>query len=184
MRGFTLIELIVTFAVVAITVAFGIPSFKDTLDSHHARTSLSKLHLTFQRARTIALQSASDIIVCPMTELKCSGSWTQSLSVFGDANNNLTLDDDEQLYMRVGEGVNNGYWQKKKATQNYIKFNFIGHAYGSATTFLYCPNSNKEIYAKQLVISFQGRIRINSYLNDQKTPYPNVNPLNCSSHQP
>ena len=179
MRGFTLIELIVTTAIMAIMVSVGVPSFKSIMDNHEASISLSTLRRTLQKTRTIALQTAQSALVCPIENKRCVSDWSLPLSIFNDLNNNFTLDDGEQLHIQVSNGVNHGYWQKKKANQSYIKFSPLGHAYGSATTFLYCSNSKNEKVAKQLVINFQGRIRTDSYLNGNGTPFPNVDPLNC-----
>jgi len=178
-RGFTLIELIVTTAIMAIMVSVGVPSFKNIMDDHKARISISTLRQTLQKTRNLALQKGQYALVCPLENKRCVGDWSLPLSIFNDINSNLTLDDNEQLHVQVSNQSNYGYWQKKRVKQNYIKFSPLGHAYGSATTFLYCPNSKNEDIAKQLVINFQGRIRTNSYLNSDGTPYANVAPLSC-----
>ena len=179
MRGFTLIELIATTAIVATMLTVGVPSFKNLLENHHAKISLFTLRQTLQKARIFALKKGQKTLVCPIKNKQCVDDWSQPLAVFSDLNNNLTLDANEDLLVKVSNNVAYGYWQKKKATQSYIKFNNLGHAFGSATTFLYCPNSGSNNFAKQLVINFQGRIRTNSYLNTLGTPYSNVTPLIC-----
>ena len=179
MRGFTLIELIVTTAIMAIILSAGVPGFKSMMDNHKARISLSTLRQTLQKTRTIALKTAQPALLCPLENKRCINDWSGPLSIFNDLNNNFSLDNDERLHIQVSNGVNYGYWQKKKANQSYIKFSSLGHAYGSATTFLYCPNSKNDKVAKQLVINFQGRIRTNNYLNSNGTPFANVDPLSC-----
>jgi type IV fimbrial biogenesis protein FimT len=178
-RGFTLIELIVSLAVLTLVLSFGIPNLKGITENHYARNNLAVLYHTMRKARVLSLKRGQDILVCPLDGQICSSNWALPLSVFGDTNNNHQLDSGEVLYIQANNKLKHGYWQKKRSTQNYIKFNSLGHAFGSATTFLYCPSSNQEVYAKQLVINFQGRIRINTYLNDQGKAYPNIAPLAC-----
>ncbi len=179
MRGFTLIELMVSTAIFVIILTAGVPALGGMLANHHAKTSLSSLRSALVSARTIALSRTQETIVCPIINNECVSDWNQPLAVFSDTNRNLTLEPDEILYLQVSNEVQQGYWQKKRSTMNYIKFSPMGHAFGSATTFLYCPDSGKGIYGKQLVINFQGRIRTNSYLSSRGTPYAAVAPLSC-----
>ncbi len=179
-RGFTLIELLITTTILSVLLSVGIPSFRGMVENQQAKTSLSVLRKTLHQARTIALEQMRAIIVCPMQNNNCVNDWGQPLAVFTDINNNYQLDSNESLHLKLSNEDPHGYWQKKRASQNYIRFNSRGHAFSSATTFLYCPNSGKTSYAKQLIINFQGRIRIDTYLNHLGTPHPNVHPLSCS----
>ncbi len=179
MKGFTLIELMVSTAILAIILSVGVPAMGRIVESHHSTTYLEYLRSTLTSGRIIALNNGQDTIVCPLLNKQCVDDWTQPLAIFVDANNNLTLESNETLHLKVSNEVIYGYWQKKRSNMKYIKFSPQGHAFGSATTFLYCPGSGKDTFAKQLVINFQGRIRTNSYLNSKGTPYTNVSPLSC-----
>ncbi len=179
MKGFTLIELMASAAILTILLTVGMPSLGNLLDNYHAKTTLSVLQNTLQQARSLALSNSQYTLVCPMTDNECVADWNQPLSIFTDLNNNKTLDDGDIFHLRVGNENTHGFWQKKRISQNYIKFTPQGHAFSSATTFLYCPHSGKQNHAKQLVINFQGRIRINSYLSQQGTPYTSISPLTC-----
>ena len=61
-RGFTLIELMVTIAIVAIVAAFAIPAFKTNSPSMEANELLGAL----QYARFAAIKNAQNVIVCPL----------------------------------------------------------------------------------------------------------------------
>jgi len=179
MRGFTLIELMVSTAIFVIILTVGVPALGGMMENYHAKTSLSSLRSALISARTIALSRTQETIVCPVINNECVSDWNQPLAVFSDTNRNLTLEPDETLYLQMSNEVQRGYWQKKRSSTNYIKFSPMGHAFSSATTFLYCPDSGKGIYGKQLVINFQGRIRTNSYLSSRGTPFAAVAPLSC-----
>ena len=179
MRGFTLIELMVSMAILTIILSVGVPALGGLMESHHAQTSLATLRTALVSARAIALNRSQETIICPIINNECVNDWSQPLAVFADLNRNLSLEPNETLHLQVSHEVTKGYWQKKRSTMNYIKFSPMGHAFSSATTFLYCPDSGEGIYGKQLVINFQGRIRTNRYLSNRGTPYATLSPLSC-----
>jgi len=178
-RGFTLIELIVSLAIFSIILGVGVPRINHILENQHAKGSLFTLRKAMQNARSIALNKAQETLVCPLKASSCTNDWSQPLAVFHDQNKNLKLDSTETLHFKLSNEVNHGFWQKKRVKANYIKFTPRGYAFSSATTFLYCPNSGDHQTAKQLVINFQGRIRVNSYLNNSGSPYSSLSPLSC-----
>jgi len=179
MRGFTLIELVASTATLAIILSAGTPALISMIENHYATTSLSSLRTTLMSARNIALINTQETTVCPMKNDACVNDWNQPLAVFADINSNLELEPNESLHLIVSNEIHRGHWQKKRSSMYYIKFSPQGHAFSSATTFLYCPDSGKGTHAKQLVISFQGRIRTNSYLSSGGAPYAALAPLSC-----
>lgn len=179
MKGFTLLEFLTTTVILSITLSVGIPSMITMVEKYRASHSLNTLQSTLTKARLMALEKTEHTLVCPMMNDRCVDDWSKPLAAFNDRNENLALDQDDVLLFKSSNENDHGYWQKKRVTQNFVKFNPQGHAFSSATTFLYCPTSGKKEFAKQLVINFQGRIRVNSYLNPQGQPYQNVSPLGC-----
>ncbi len=179
MKGFTLIELMVSTVILGILLSTATPAFNHLLDNFHAKHALSSLTNALTHARMLALKNELNITVCPMQKKQCTYDWSQPLAIFTDLNQNLQLDRHETLHISISNQIKDGYWQKKKSKNNYIRFNPLGHAFSSATSFLYCPDSGKNKYAKQLVISFQGRIRTNHYLSRRGTPYAALAPLSC-----
>ena len=179
MRGFTLIELIICIAIMGIILGVGIPSFKNTLETHHTRTSLLTLKRALERGRLIALSNTQETIVCPLKNNECVGDWSQPLAVFQDNNKDYKFDTTDILHLKYSNEIRQGYWQKKRVNANYIKFTPEGFAFGSATTFLYCLNSGNNTKAKQLIINFQGRVRLKDYLSSKGTPFSSLTPLSC-----
>lgn len=179
MRGFTLIELMVATAVLASLLALSIPKMQDVLERHSSRVVFHSLRKTLAHARGLAQDKSAHIAVCPLQGNNCSASWDEPITVFNDKNTNNALDADEDIFFSSHINTRYGHWKKSKASQNYVRFNPLGHAFSSATTFLYCPFSNRDQIAKSIVISFQGRIRTASYLNSNGTPYARFANLNC-----
>lgn len=179
MRGLTLVELLVTTTVFGIIISVVAPSLINISDNHNSNSSVSHMRKVLTSARNIALNNNQKVTVCPNTNGICNNNWQNTLSVFIDSNNNQKVDDEETLYLTASNENTNGTWLIRNAATNSIQFNEQGHAFGSATTFLYCPSSMQNRYARQLVISFQGRIRSDHYLSSRGTPYASLGNFNC-----
>jgi len=181
MRGFTLIELIVSIAILGVISSVGIPSLIHIIDNHRSGTSVSQLRKVFSGARNLALSNKQKITVCPQVNNICTNNWQNPMSVFIDTNNNEKIDAGETLFLTAANENEQGNWFIRTAATKSIQFNEEGHAFSSATTFLYCPTSGENQYARQLIISFQGRIRSDYYLSNRGTPYSRLGSFNCPS---
>ena len=179
MRGFTLIELMVSVAILVSFFAFGIPQMQRMIERYESSTKFDTFRKTLIHARSLAQDKSANITLCPLQGTNCSSNWNNPISVFSDSNYNNMLDGNEELYYKTNIHSRHGYWQKTKSNQSYIRFNPLGHAFSSASTFLYCPFSNRDNIAKSIVINFQGRIRTTPYLNNNGSPYAYFTSINC-----
>ncbi len=179
MRGFTIIELVVAMAILVSFLALGIPKMHSMIERHHVYVDFHQVRKALTSARGIAQKESINVSLCPVKNKSCSSNWQQPLKAFHDRNTNNTIDDDEIVFFTSSMTSDYGYWQKSKESQNFVRFNALGHAFSSASTFLYCPYSVHKRLAKSIVISFQGRIRTASYLNRSGRPYSRFSRLNC-----
>lgn len=92
-RGFTLVELMVTVAVVAILAAIAFPSFEATMRSNRVATTTNELIASFALARSEALRSPGGAHVCTSNNgTACTGTaWDQGWIVWIDINGNGAL---------------------------------------------------------------------------------------------
>ncbi|ENA33281.1 MULTISPECIES: GspH/FimT family pseudopilin [Pseudomonas] len=67
-RGFTLIELMVTVAVLAIVLTIAVPSFSNLIQSSRTNALVNELNGTLQIARSEALKRRKNVIVCRRNE--------------------------------------------------------------------------------------------------------------------
>lgn len=106
-RGFTLVELVVTIALVAILTTLAIPSFSEVLRQWRRDSATRELSTSLQLARSEAIKTSRQMIVCPSTDgtaCEAGSEWSTGWMVFVDdgagtqANaNNQTYDTDERM---------------------------------------------------------------------------------------
>lgn len=84
--GFTLVELMVTIAVLAILLAIGIPAFAPLIASNRLTSATNELVAALQTARTEAIRRNVRVTVCPAapTATACSGAWRDGWMAFVD----------------------------------------------------------------------------------------------------
>lgn len=89
--GFTLIELMVVIAIVAIFVALAFPSFEGTIRSNRVSTSANELMASMALARAEAIRSARGSGLCTSADgATCGGTWNDGWIVWIDADANGT----------------------------------------------------------------------------------------------
>lgn len=131
-RGFTLIELIVTLAVLAIVVAIAAPSFNSMIANSRTSSMTSELTAALNFARSEAIKRVKPVSVCPSSDgASCltSADWPKGWMVFVDKAATDAAD------VEVGEMLK--HWDKldknaavafKKGAvaANYVRFNSRG----------------------------------------------------------
>ena len=102
--GFTLIELMVTIAVVAILAAIALPSFQSSLRSNRVATTTNEMIASLSLARSEAIRNNGGSAVCPSNSgTACAGNWSDGWLVWADANGNSALDAGETV-LRYSRG--------------------------------------------------------------------------------
>lgn len=85
--GFTLVELMVTLAVLAIVVSLALPSMRSFVRQSNAATTSNNILTAFTLARSEAIRSNGNVSVCPSNtdQTACAASWNNGWIVFTDA---------------------------------------------------------------------------------------------------
>lgn len=86
--GLTLIELIVTLAVISILLVMGIPQFKSTTANSRLTTTINTLSGDLSFARSEAIKRGTNVAVTANSNNWANG-WTTSVTVSGGATENI-----------------------------------------------------------------------------------------------
>lgn len=105
--GFSLIELMVTVAVLAILVAIGLPSFQSSLRSNSVATGTNTLIASLSLARSEAIRSPGGAGLCASADgASCNGEdWNDGWIVWNDADGNGEPGDSDDRVLRHVEGM-------------------------------------------------------------------------------
>lgn len=89
--GFTLYELLITLAVIAITLAIGIPSFNKTIQNTRTKTAALELLAAIEQTRSTAVFTNTRSVLAAKTQ------WHSGWNIFLDADDDGIFDPDEKL---------------------------------------------------------------------------------------
>ncbi len=99
-NAFTLIELMVSLAVLAIVIGVATPAFISLINSNRIQSQATAIFNTLVMARSEAIKRNQRAVVCKSSDgVSCvtSGNWDQGWLIFMDADADNTLDGDEDI---------------------------------------------------------------------------------------
>ncbi|MBL0626936.1 type IVa pilus pseudopilin TppE [Aeromonas jandaei] len=104
--GFSLIELMVTIALVSILLTVGVPSFGSILRSMTLTTQANNFVASINFARSEAIRRNSVVILSAAASNLTQNHWESGWQVWIDSNGNGTLDNGEllRLFPDIGAG--------------------------------------------------------------------------------
>lgn len=97
LRGITLVEALITLAIVVIITAISAPNLSTMLKSRQAKNAAQDLETMLELARSEAVRLARTVSLCPSTNgTSCTGAgstnWRTGWLLFDDVNSNGSLD--------------------------------------------------------------------------------------------
>ncbi|CAB1209893.1 GspH/FimT family pseudopilin [Acinetobacter bouvetii] len=166
-NGFTLVELIVTLAVLVILIAFAIPYFHEIMAKQEVRHFTNKLISNIQFAKSQATLHHSNVVLCPsQNKLNCqSNQWNSGFIVFLDHNKNRLVDTNEQIISTETTDLKYGNldWRGTLSIPSLTFQAENGLPIGSNGSFYYCSLSAQP--HNKLVLSPMGHTRIETPAN-------------------
>ncbi|WP_440876641.1 GspH/FimT family pseudopilin [Thalassotalea sp. PLHSN55] len=159
-KGLTLIELMVTIAIVAILTTLSVTSLSGFLIETRVDNEISQLHRLLLSARNFAINSGRNVTVCPLNSANaCSTQWQEPISVFIDLNNNQLFEpQNNELAIKVKSAIREGDQLIYAKYRNKVVYQPTGQLSGlSNGTFRYCPKGFQE-KSRGIIVARSGRL--------------------------
>lgn len=178
-RGFTLLELLITISIAFILIFVAVPNLMDFHRKQNADAVTAEIRRTLSVARQYAVSTQKIITACGIVDTKtCAKNNINSLLIFIDANNNKALDSNE--YLLLNREIKHQGSLKLSASfgAKYIQFNSNGSS-KQAGSFIYCV-PEKPTLARRIVFSMTGRSYIGRDMDgDGIITLANKKPITC-----
>ncbi|WP_133716312.1 GspH/FimT family pseudopilin [Methylocaldum gracile] len=179
-NGFTLIELMVAVAVLAVTLTIGVPSFRDTILNNRITTQINELVADLSLARSEAIKRGVPVTLCRRNsagnDCDNSAAWTNGWVVFSDRDGDGVFEDDgdttpceasvDDCLLRVKAPLAAG--GSLTYGRNRVTFDSQGFATGFNGTFVFC-DSRGATKAKGSIVSNTGRVQATRDSNNDGT---------------
>lgn len=169
-RGFTLVELMVTLAIVAILAVTALPSLRGLVNSNRLRAAANETIATFQSARIAAIRANRRAVACLSADPNaavptCRAAGATGWIVFVDSNRDRQYTANERLIRRAA--VTGNVQLLGSATfNNAVTFNADGMARDAGGSLLNAsvsvclPASEPADNESNVAISAGSRIRV------------------------
>lgn len=169
--GFTVIELLVTIAIVLSLLTIGVPSLHTFIVNMRVDNEIYHLHRLLLLSRNAAINGNTKVTFCPLdNNNKCVNLWHQELSVFVDINNNKIFEPtlNEKLLAQKS-AIKQGDILRYGKTRIGLTYAATGHlsGWGQNATFSYCPKDHFD-KSRGIVVASSGRSYV-SAMNKKNT---------------
>lgn len=145
-KGFTLIELMITVAIMSIMLTIGLPSFQSIIATSRLTAATNAMVSALQLARFESIKQHKSVTI-----KKTGTAWQDGWDVFVDYDDDGTLDDGEKLvsYDKLSSNVT-------ATGNNYVSYDASGRIGSFGTSFLFKTQSE----CRKVVIAATGRVRV------------------------
>lgn len=160
--GFSLIELMVVFAIAAILLGAGVPLLRNLVQNQKIMTAANDFFASINLARSEAIRRGTRVDLVPTDD---AGDWAKGWAVFIDENDNQRPDEDEELIFAhdaVAQGIGIGANLTDSAVQ-YLAYNGTGRTRTNASSqrtqfgnFTFTLDSQ----VRKIKLNFLGRARV------------------------
>ena len=164
-HGFTLVELMVSMGMVAILLAFAVPSVSSMIKNNRLSTQLNAVMNDIHFARSEAIKRGTRIVLCRsanpnLTTPSCGGSnqnWSTGYLIFTGEDGNNTYQAGTDTLLGLGQPAQEGITLLTTATwNNNLEINTSGTLNEGGTAIMALCDSRNEAYGRQITIPLTG----------------------------
>lgn len=158
-RGFTLIEMLVTVAVLVVLVVAVGPSFVEALRSNRVQTQSSALFTALVLTRSEAVKRNHSVILCKSGDgATCTtgGNWEQGWLIYPDKDNDASKDSDEAVIRAYGALGGGSTLRTGALYANRVIFRSDGTV-SAQDSFRICGADGEAAKARKITINATGR---------------------------
>ncbi len=159
-RGFTLIELMVVIAAMAILLLIAVPAWSHARAAAYSGAAKSALAATVLDAVRHAANTGAEVVVCPSSDgATCADSvdWSGGWLAFADLDGDRARGEYETIVRRQS-ALTSGVHLRSTKGRKQLVFQPNGGNAGSNVTFTLC-DARGSAYATTLVLSNSGNLR-------------------------
>lgn len=156
-KGYMLLELVLTLCLMGIFIGLAAPTWHDWLNTNATAMQVNQLIEAIHLARSTAIQYNTTISICPSQDgNSCSGTWNDGYLIFINPNrlNQPALPANRVRFYKQGTQ----YGMLHVNENSMLHINSLGATRNS--TFHYCPKNKDSRFAREIIVSITGRIRV------------------------
>jgi type IV fimbrial biogenesis protein FimT len=160
-KGFTLIELMMVLAIVAVLLTLALPAFGKLVGRTHAQVARSQLITALNQARIAAVNRGARVVACPSSDqVRCDRStqWHHGWLVFTDLDRDGDRSDGETV-ITVTQTQPHGVAILGTRGRPRVDFLPDGSASGSNLSLTLCDRATGIAGASAVIVSQSGRVR-------------------------
>jgi len=151
--GFTIIELMVTIAIVGISLSLAVPGFSYLIDRNKMISSSNVVVGAFNLARVEATKRGTSINISSIDDSEAGNTWGNGYGIWLDADGDNAYDVGEEIRQFDAMADN------LSLTDAVTSFSFQATGFSAAAGSLELCSSNSDVGGRQISISLSGRIR-------------------------
>lgn len=167
LKGFSLIELMITFTIVGIMMSYAMPSFYQLKLNKLMENERNRLTTSLNFARNYAVKNQQHVIICPSTSgHSCDNEskWFAGWIVFLDSNKNRELDAGD-LLLQNENAMQKEIIATSSIYRQKIRYNGMGFSPGTNLSINFCDARGSE-FAQSIVLNNAGRIKQSKPISD------------------
>lgn len=167
--AFTLIELMVTLAVLAVVIGVAVPNFTSLIETNRVKTLAEDLASSINVARMEALKRGKRVSVCASTTgAACGGQWTDGWIIFVDGAASdaaalpvitTPLTDILRVQQKTGAGANIGVTNDKTFLR-YTSTGMLGRTDNNTIAITVSSSGCKSNVARKIDINLAGMVSV------------------------